>query len=176
VVGPGGAGKSTLAYELGMRLDLPVVELDKEFCSGNLTPTPREEWRLRQRELASGSAWVMDGDLGPYDDLELRLRRADTVVVLDLPRWLCASRALRRSRERRDFWSWLWRWPNEGRPTVLAAIGRWAPDATVVVLRRPRSVRSWLDDGATPYAGVLRPFSPPLDGRSHRRPMSLQRL
>jgi adenylate kinase family enzyme len=109
VVGPGGAGKSTLAYELGRRLDLPVVELDKEFWSGNLTPTPREQWRLRQRELTSGSAWVMDGDPGPYDDLEVRHRRADTVVVLDLPRWLCASRALWRSRWRRDSWSWLWR-------------------------------------------------------------------
>ena len=150
VLGPGGAGKSTLAIELGRRLDVPVVELDKQFWCENLTPTPRQQWQLRQRELASASAWVMDGDLGPYDDLEPRLQRADTVIVLDLPRRRCAWRSLRRSRERREFWQWLWRWPHEGRPTVLAAIGRWAPDARVVVLRHPRSVRSWLDDIAVP--------------------------
>jgi hypothetical protein len=42
-----------------------------------------DDWR-GVHELASRSAWIMDGDLGPYDVVEPRLMRAVTVVVLDL--------------------------------------------------------------------------------------------
>ena len=54
----------------------------------------------------------MDGDLGPCDVLPVRLSAADTVLLLDLPMWLCLWRALRRGRENWDFWWWLitWRW------------------------------------------------------------------
>ncbi len=122
VLGRGAAGKSTLARELGDAVGLPVVELDKEFWSPQLDAMPLDAWRARQRSLAEGPRWIMDGDLGPYDDLEPRLRRADTVVVLDLPVWLCAWRAVRRGRERRDFWRWVLRWRQDSRPVLLGAV------------------------------------------------------
>ena len=37
----------------------------------------------------------MDGDLGPYDVLDVRLQAADTVVFLDFSPLRCAWRALR---------------------------------------------------------------------------------
>ena len=98
VLGRGGAGKSALARALGDGLGLPVVELDREFWSASLDPLPVGEWRRRQHVVAGGPAWIMDGDLGPYDDLEPRLVRADAVIVLDLPLWVCAWRARRRGR------------------------------------------------------------------------------
>jgi hypothetical protein len=144
VLGRGGAGKSVLARDLGRAEALPVVELDKEFWSAQFEPMALEIWRERQRTLADERRWIMDGDLGPYDDLQPRLRRADTVVVLDMPLWLCAWRALRRGRERRDFWSWMLRWRRESRPQLMAAIARHAAGADVVVLRGRRAVRRWL--------------------------------
>ena len=145
ILGRGGAGKSVLARRLGQDRGLPVVELDKEFWNDRLEPLPIEEWRERQRVLAASPAWILDGDLGPYDDLEPRLRRADAVVVLDLPLWVCVWRALRRGRERIDFWRWVLRWRRDSRPLLMAAIARWAPAADVVVLRSRRAVTRWLD-------------------------------
>jgi hypothetical protein len=49
----------------------------------------------------------MDGDLGSYDVVDVRLRVADTIVFLDFSRLRCAWRAFRRLRERADFWHWL---------------------------------------------------------------------
>ena len=102
VLGRGGAGKSVFARRLGARTGLPVVELDREFWQGGLRPLSRTGWSAVQARLAAGEEWILDGDLGPYDVLDVRLRRADTVVLLDysLPR--CAWRALRRGRERSD--------------------------------------------------------------------------
>jgi adenylate kinase family enzyme len=49
------------------------------------------EWREKQRGLLAGDAWVADGNY--LETLDLRLERADTVVLLDTPWWICAGRA-----------------------------------------------------------------------------------
>lgn len=146
VLGRGAAGKSVLARELGRMADLPVVELDKDFWNADLEPMPLDLWRERQQTLVEEPRWIMDGDLGPYDDPASRLRRADTVIVLDMPLWLCAWRATRRGPERREFWRWVLRWRRESRSDLMAAIAEHAPDAHVIVLQGRRAVQRWLSD------------------------------
>jgi hypothetical protein len=75
----------------------------------------------------------MDGDLGPYDAPAARLRRADTVVVLDLSMVRRAWRAALRSRERAYFWWWLLSWRRRSRATLLDAIAAHAPHADLHV-------------------------------------------
>lgn len=147
ILGRGGAGKSTLAVALGARTGLPVVELDSVFWRAGLTPTPADEWRRVQRELVARDAWILDGDLGPYDALDVRLARADTVVLLDFGLARCAWRALRRSRENLDFWRWLITYRRRERPRLLTAIREHAPGATLRVLRDPHAVAEFLSYG-----------------------------
>ena len=144
ILGRGGAGKSTFAARLGAALALPVIELDKHFWAPDLTPTPKEQWADIQRQLTSGQRWVIDGDLGPYDVLDIRLQAADTVIVLDFSLWRCAWRALRRSRENLAFWRWLFAYRRRSLPTVMAAIAGNAPRAELRVLRSPRAVEQLL--------------------------------
>lgn len=144
VLGRGAAGKSTAARRLGRLAGLPVVELDEYFWRPDLTPTPRDEWVRLQGELAAADRWVMDGDLGPYDALEVRLAKADTVVILDFPLVLCSWRALRRSRERADFWWWLVTWRRRSKPAVLTAVTTFASSATVHLLRTPHQLQHFL--------------------------------
>jgi adenylate kinase family enzyme len=144
LLGRGAAGKSTLARQLGEATGRPVVELDKLFWKPDLTPTPPDEWAQVQRELAQRPGWIADGDLGPYDVLDVRLAAADTVVLLDFPLVRCAWRALRRSRERSDFWRWVITWRRVWRPRILARVAAVAPDAQLHVLRSPRAVREFL--------------------------------
>lgn len=139
ILGRGGAGKSTLAATVGTATGLPVVELDRHFWGPGLEPTPRELWAVVQGELAEADRWIMDGDLGPHDVLEVRLRRADTVLLLDYSFPRCAWQALLRSRENADFWQWVWSWRRKYRPLSLDAIAAHATDAAVRVLRNPRA-------------------------------------
>lgn len=144
VLGPGGAGKSTFSARLGAVTGLPVTELDHHFWQPGLVATPPDKWAAQQRELAARPAWILDGDLGPYDVVGVRLAAADTVIVLDFSRWRCAWRALRRSRERMDFWMWLWRWRRRSLPLLLEAIGSCGPRLSVHILRTPGSLDRFL--------------------------------
>lgn len=142
-MGRGGAGKSTVAARLGALTCLPVIELDKHFWSSDRTPLPMEFWKTLQRSLISAEQWIIDGDLGPFDAPDVRLKAADTVIVLDFALWRCAWRAARRSRESLVFWRWLVFYRCRSLPGVMAAIAAHASDADVYVLRRPRDVRGF---------------------------------
>jgi hypothetical protein len=142
VLGRGGAGKSTFARRLGAVTGVPVVELDAVFWAAGLDGLSRAEWAARQRELSAGPKWILDGDLGPYDVLAIRLAAADTVVLLNFSLGRCAWRAVRRGRERWDFWWWVltYRWRHL--PSLRTALA--ASDVDVVELRSPRAVRAFL--------------------------------
>jgi adenylate kinase family enzyme len=122
VVGRGGAGKSTLAERLGAITGLRVVHLDDLFWQSGLVATQRDRWTAVQRDLITEPTWIMEGDLGPRDVLDVRLEAADTVVMLDLSCVRCAWRAMRRSRERADFWHRLLTYRRRSRPLVMEAI------------------------------------------------------
>ena len=166
IVGRGGAGKSTLADRLGAITGLRVVHLDDLFWQPDLVAPPTDRWTAIQRELVKEPTWIMDGDLGPYDVLDVRLEAADTVVVLDLSLLRCAWRALRRSRERADFWRWLLTYRRRSRPLVMEAIAIHAAGADVHVLRSPRAVRRFVVQagGVTPERPGWRSASKQDDG------------
>ncbi len=140
ILGPGAAGKSTLAARLGDITGLPVIELDTLFWRPGLVATPPDQWAAIQRELVSHESWIMDGDLGTYDVINIRLEAADTIVFLDFSPVRCAWRAIRRSRERTDFWWWLLLYRLRSRRMIRQALATQAGRADVHVLPTPASL------------------------------------
>ena len=155
IIGRGASGKSTLARRLGDIAGLPVIEVDKIFWRPALIATPRDEWVVVQEKLVAGEGWIMDGDLGPYDAVEVRLRAADTIIFLDFSLARCAWRAIRRSRERADFWRWLLAYRSQSRPILRAAIAEHASSAVLHVFRGPKAVDRFLADAADVTRGAL---------------------
>jgi adenylate kinase family enzyme len=94
VTGLAGSGKSTFALALAARTGLPVIHLDLAFWKPGWVAPSETEWRETQRGVLAGDAWIADGNY--HETLDLRLERADTVVVLDIPWWRCSGRALLR--------------------------------------------------------------------------------
>ncbi len=137
VVGPGGAGKSTFARELGQRTDLPVIHLDHHFWKPGWIETSRDEWQRRQAELLAGDRWIADGNYGgTFDE---RFARADTVIIISRSRLACVAAAFGRSArnhgkavqadgcfERFDpaFYLWIWNYERDSRPRLNDAPAR----------------------------------------------------
>lgn len=148
IIGRGASGKSTLALRLGEITGLPVIELDEVFWRPGLVATPRDQWVVVQERLVAEEAWIMDGDLGPYDLVEIRLRAADTILFLDFSLARCAWRAVRRSSERADFWRWLLAYRWRSRPIIMEAIAHYAVNADLHVFRNPEALRRFVADVA----------------------------
>lgn len=144
ILGRGGSGKSTLAAKLSEITGLPVIELDKVFWQPGLRALPSDEWAKVQHRLIAQDRWIMDGDLGQYDAVEARLPAADTIILLDFALIRCAWRALRRGRERNDFWLWLIAYRRRSLPVLVRAIDRFAPHAELHLIRNPKQVRRFL--------------------------------
>lgn len=146
IVGRGASGKSTLAVRLGRITGLNVIELDKVFWRSGLDATPRDQWVRVQQTLIEENEWIMDGDLGPYDAVDVRLRAADTIIFMDFSLGRCAWRAIWRSPERADFWLWLWQYRRRSRPSLMRAIAAHGANATLHVLSDPAAVRRFVED------------------------------
>ena len=148
IIGRGASGKSTLAARLGEVTGLPVIEIDKVFWRPGLVATPRDQWVVVQQKLTADEGWIMDGDLGPYDVVEVRLRAADTIILLDFSFVRCAWQAIRRSHERVDFWRWLLAYRWQSRPILMEAIAKHAANANLHVLRNPEALRRFVAEVA----------------------------
>lgn len=144
ILGRGASGKSTFAKLLGEITRLPVVELDKIFWLPGLVAPTRDQWALVQERLVAEDEWIMDGDLGLYDVVDARLRAADTIIFFDFSLVRCAWRAIRRSRERADFWHWLLTYRYKSRPILMQAIANHAAKADLYVFRSPEALRRFV--------------------------------
>ena len=159
VIGRSGGGKTTLARALAERLGVPWISLDRRYWRPGWVETPLAEWTAMQPELVAGEAWVIDGTY--HRTLPLRLPRADTVIWIDLPRWLCMARLLWRmvstcgrvrddmgpgcpERFDREFLRYSWRYDRVAGPRIRQALATLDPSQTLVILRAPRAVRAFL--------------------------------
>jgi adenylate kinase family enzyme len=159
IVGCGGAGKSTLAQQIGERLSLPVVHLDSIYWSPGWVETEKEAWLARLQEELSRPQWVMDGNYGAT--LEERLKHADALIYLDYPRWICLYRVVsryikHRGKTRPDmgpecpeqldwvFLKWIWGYNKTRRPALLAKLDGTTGSTQIIRLQRPREAADFL--------------------------------
>ena len=160
VIGSGGAGKSTFSRRLGERLGLPVIHLDQLYWRPNWVEPPKEEWAETIRELLNGDSWIMDGNYG--GTREMRLQACDAVIFLDLPRYVCLYRVLKRAFQYRgktrpdmadgcnekidlEFALWVWNYPNSSGRKLLAELSE-ISEKKIVVLRSTHEVEAFLQD------------------------------
>ena len=151
IIGSGGSGKSTLARKLGEILKLPVIHLDKEFWNPGWIETPKEEWYKKQRNLMLKPEWIADGNFG--GSLEIRLEKADSIIFLDFNRLTCIWGVIKRwftnyGKTRHDmtegcdekidlqFLKWIWNYPLNSRPNVMAKISKYKNIELIIVKNR----------------------------------------
>ena len=182
VLGCSGAGKSTFARALGAKLGLPVVHMDVLFWRPGWAEPDPDEFRVAVEAAVAGEAWITEGNFasGTFD---LRLPRADTVIFIHQPRWLCAFRILWRvatffGRNRADladgcpekfdwtFLLWTWNFEKQSLPRILEMAARYPTPTTHLYGDRGMArflVEAPSNPGTSPAPGTVpatRPHSP----------------
>ncbi|GIE88199.1 adenylate kinase [Actinoplanes regularis] len=162
VYGVTGAGKTTLARRISERTGLPWHAVDDLTWEPGWIEVPPAVQRDRITAICAGDAWVLDSAYLSWIDVPMG--RADLVVALDLPHWLCLARLLRRSviqairrtptcngntESLRDLFTRDSIVVQQFRsyPRKRRRMRAWPADPAlppVLLLRSPRAVRAWL--------------------------------
>ena len=158
IIGPCGAGKSTLAAKLAPKLGLPVYHMDKLNWKPGWVESYKNEIREKLASITAQDRWLIDGNYG--GTLAPRLARADTIIYLDYPIRLCVTRLIKRiwtyrGRTRPDmtegcperfdlgFLFYLLQWNVGPRPITEAAL--LGHEHKIIRFRDSGALKRWLD-------------------------------
>jgi adenylate kinase family enzyme len=158
VIGSGGAGKSTFSRRLGEATGIEVIHLDSVFWRPGWEPTPKPEWATKVAEMVRRDSWIMDGNFG--GTRKARIKACDAVIMLDVPRYVCLYRVIKRAIKFRgksrpdmaagcnekidlEFLSWVWNYPRRGRKRAFEEIKEY-PEKRFVVLKSAREADEFL--------------------------------
>ena len=159
IIGCGGAGKSTLARQLGEKLDIPVVHLDKIFWKPGWVEMPREEFDQRLRQEVAKDKWIMDGNFDRT--MPERIQRCDTIIYLDFSRFACLMGVFKRilttygtvrpdmgegcpERVDFEFLKWVWNFNKNKREKNYRLLNE-AEGVETIILKNRRAVREFLE-------------------------------
>lgn len=159
VMGPCGAGKSTFAIQLGNRLGIETFHLDKLSFAPGWVEMPETDWLPALEKIVASERWIIDGN--DTSTMDLRLDRADTIIFLDFPSWLCTWRVLKRvitlngkvrpdmapgcpERFDLEFLLYVFTWRQKQRHRVLARLQ--GHENKLAVLRAPKELAAFLEN------------------------------
>jgi adenylate kinase family enzyme len=87
IIGNGGGGKTTLAFQIAETHGLPLLEIDTIQFQPSWARTVESEVRQAIQTVHATDRWLIDG-FGPWDQIEERARLADTIIFVDHPIWV----------------------------------------------------------------------------------------
>lgn len=105
VIGSPGAGKSTFARKLRDITGLPLYYLDSIWHLPDRSTISREEFGKRLADILKEDRWIIDGNFSRT--LETRLKRCDTVFLLDYSVDVCLSGVSGRIGKEREEMPWI---------------------------------------------------------------------
>jgi len=159
IIGCGGAGKSTLARQLGEKTGLPVVHLDKLFWHPGWVESTREEIDEKILRELQKERWIIDGNY--MRTIPQRMECCDTVIYLDFNRFVCLFGVLKRlvtnigkvrpdmpegcpERVDWEFLVWIWNFNKTKRERIYRFLNE-AEDVETIVLKNRRAVKRFLE-------------------------------
>ena len=158
IIGCGGAGKSTLARQLGEKLNLPVVHLDNLFWHPGWVESTKEEIDEKILRELQKERWIIDGNY--TRTLPQRLQHCDTAIYLDFSRFACLLGIAKRilttygtvrpdmaegcpERFDLDFIKWIWNFNKKHRENNYRLLNE-AEGKETIVLKNRRAVKKFL--------------------------------
>ena len=99
IAGCAGSGKTTLAKMIGEKYGIPVYHRDSITWDENDAVRSEEEQITMLKAITEKDKWIFEGARFTASKIDGRLDRCDTIIHLDINRFLCLYRGLKRAHE-----------------------------------------------------------------------------
>ena len=157
IIGCGGSGKTTIGGQLADHIGVTITHLDVIYYDDQWNKMDAEKFAALQEELVATATWVIDGNYA--STLPIRLKRADTIIFLDLPAitclWGIAQRRLKYRGGQNNatgvydrltwyFIKYVWGYRREMAPSVRALLAEHAQHADVRIITSRRAANQLL--------------------------------
>ena len=167
IIGNAGSDKSVLAQKLHQILNLPVYHLDQYFWKPHWTHPNLDEYKLIHDALCDKDRWIIDGM--NLRVLEYRIQKADMIIFLDIPRYICFWRIFKRTinyygketpssakdcPERINwkffrFLKWVWDFKKRYPPKIMALLNAHADTKKIYILKSQNEIDAFLKNAVT---------------------------
>ena len=97
IIGYAGAGKSTLARQLGQLYGCAVLHLDSVHFSAGWQERADTDAKREVAAFMQQSSWIIDGNYSNFYQAQ-RLAEADKIIFMNFPRRTCLAAALKRNK------------------------------------------------------------------------------
>lgn len=162
VIGCPGSGKTYFSRELSKITGLPLIHLDRLYHDKELPEDPVEKrplWLKQVQKISDNKQWIMDGNY--KSSFDIRLSAADTIIVLDYPKYLVIYRLFKRrlqyhnklrpdmpngwqERINWDFYKFVWNFKRQYLPLLLDKVKEHGRGKSVIVLSNPEQAKQYL--------------------------------
>ncbi len=157
ILGSPGSGKTVLSKKLGQALRINVYHLDKLLWNPQWVEKPFDEMEYIHSSIICREEWIVDGY---YHKLaKKRFELSDTIIILDLPRWKCLFRVIKRMmvKSREDlangcsnkidinFLKYVWNYKNYQLVEIKNCVSQYS-DKDIVIFRKTHQVNRYIKE------------------------------
>ncbi len=154
IIGCSGSGKSTFARKLSAKTNIPLYYLDMIWHKPDKTTLTEREFDEQLSALLNQDTWIIDGNY--QRTLEMRLKKCDTVFLLDIPTHICLEGAKSRIGKQRvdlpwletefeeDFQQWIYQYPNKSLPKIMELLDKYKNDKQIIIFKSRDEAENFL--------------------------------
>lgn len=154
IIGSPGAGKSSFARQLRDILNIPLYYLDMIWHKPDQTTLSREEFDIQLENIMKTESWIIDGNY--QRTLETRLKKCDSIFLLDIPLESCLLGAKSRiGRKREDlpwietqldeeFMQWIMDFPEKQKPHMMQLLEKYKNDKEIIIFQSRQEIDNYI--------------------------------
>lgn len=165
IIGNPGSGKSTLALALHAITGIPVYHLDQYYWKPHWQRPNQDDFRMAHHQLCDKDEWIIEGVATRI--FEYRVQKADVIIFLDMPTYLCLYRVCKRAflnygKEHAispqgcpegvpsfELLKFIWNFDKEKRPIILDLLTTYQHSKKVFIVRNKVELHNLIDQFKT---------------------------
>ena len=143
----------------GLGKGITAASLGRLLKNRGWISTPQDEFDNKIQELANRDKWIIDGNY--IRTFDMRAERADTIIFINMPTYVCFYRVIKRrvmykDKSRPDmaegcpesidfeFFKWVLTYNKKIRPRILEKLKKYN-DKTVIILNSEKEVKDFIE-------------------------------